>query len=388
MKTILVDTTYIYNKEALRKSVAIYLLRFLDNLNTELIPDIKIILLVRCELFDFFQNRYKCHDFDVIRFKTLRLINISFLQSMVDALMWKYQINSIKCDSVYVPFTWIYNSLRVNKRKIITIHDLKPIREITTVYAGRVLFLKPVILSVFKFFFNRAIQNSFKIIAISEFVKKDIECTFKIFPRIDVIYYGIPDGNDVAAIPIAALENCDFLLYVNTIDRFKNTITLLKAFKELNTKKYALVIVGKNTDYWRSFCEPIIKPSDNIVRLDYVSDGELLWLYRNASMFITTSLREGLGATPIEAAMAGCPVVSSRSEALPEATMESVFYYAPADSYTALAETINYVFDRKENDVLSFKLSLQKIRDNLQGRYNIINFSKNIINYLCCNEDS
>ena len=68
-------------------------------------------------------------------------------------------------------------------------------------------------------------------------------------------------------------------------------------------------------------------------------------MYENAKLFITPSQHEGFGYTPIEAAINGCPVISSTCESLPEATMGMAYYYDPVDDYNELAKKMGEVLD-------------------------------------------
>lgn len=62
-------------------------------------------------------------------------------------------------------------------------------------------------------------------------------------------------------------------------------------------------------------------------------------------MFIPSSLYEGFGYTPIEAAMCGCPVISSIQEALPDSTQGLLNYYHPAMDADVLANKILAVLE-------------------------------------------
>jgi glycosyltransferase involved in cell wall biosynthesis len=67
--------------------------------------------------------------------------------------------------------------------------------------------------------------------------------------------------------------------------------------------------------------------------------------YENIKMFIPSSLYEGFGYTPIEAAMCGCPVISSIQEALPDSTQGLLNYYHPAMDADVLANKILAVLE-------------------------------------------
>lgn len=378
-KRILIDATYIQNDSGLQKSVALYLFRFLDNYKEKEHSTVNISILVRESIFVFFTEKYGSR-FSIIKFESKRISKISFIQSVIDAFFWQKQINKINCETVYVPFVWIYNSFAINKKKISTIHDLKPIRELTTSYAKKIPCLKSFILKIFKHYFKKCLTNSSKIIAISNFVKEDVLRTFHHIEQKDifVLYNGIKFDN-LETNPIEELVNKKFILNVNTIDEFKNTETLINAFTKLQKEELYLVLVGKETDYWNKICKPLI--NNKVIRLNYVSNESLNWLYENAYIFVTPSKKEGLGYTPIEASVRNCPVISSKCEALPETTMNSVFYYEPADDCKALKVQIENVIDLIENDK-NFKASLVCVGEMFRRRYSIDRFVDDIYKVL------
>ena len=51
-----------------------------------------------------------------------------------------------------------------------------------------------------------------------------------------------------------------------------------------------------------------------------VTDEERNWLLTNAALFVTPSLFEGFGRTPVEAAICRIPVISTKETSLFEAT--------------------------------------------------------------------
>ena len=94
-------------------------------------------------------------------------------------------------------------------------------------------------------------------------------------------------------------------------------------------------------------------------------------------MFVTTSLREGFGYTPIEAAIYGCPVVCSTSEALPETTRNLLFYYEPATDEWALAKKIFEVTEKMPS-----KYNISKISKEFRELYTADYQNKKIIKLL------
>lgn len=378
MKKILIDLTYILDEQDLKKSTSIYIQRFLDNLDLKDCKRNSYIFLVRKSLLKFFSEKYAYLSSDFIAFWDVHHIGISFIKSILESMRWRKQVNSIDCDVVYVPFVWIYNSRKINKRKVSTIHDLKPIRDVSSSYLYKPYIFRMFVLKAFKYYFRKAVKTSDKIIAISSFVKKDIENTFKCHGKISVVYNGIPI--DTSCTEIAKLKHRHFVLYVNTLASYKNALTLIRAFKLLDTDNLFLVLVGKETEYWKEACLPEI--TENIIRFNYVTDSELVWLYQNAELFVTPSLHEGFGFTPVEAAMHCCPVVSSRADALPEVTMGAAYYYEPADDYQALFEKIKEVLQDKDENPKLFNEKMKTISKNFKERYSLLSFTKNILKLL------
>lgn len=92
------------------------------------------------------------------------------------------------------------------------------------------------------------------------------------------------------------------------------------------------------------------KMEDRVVILGSdLSDDERNGLLAGADLFVSPSLFEGFGRTPVEAAMLEIPVLTTRETSLPEATMELVHYYEPARDENALAEAILSVFSSPQS---------------------------------------
>jgi len=124
------------------------------------------------------------------------------------------------------------------------------------------------------------------------------------------------------------------MLFVGTIEPRKNLSFLLRLFKDLEPGKYQLVIVGDpGWGDMRRHIDEILNEKDypaGVVHfIGYVSDDELIALYRDAAFFISTSLNEGLGLPQLEAMACGCPVLTSRVSALPEVAGSAALLVEP-----------------------------------------------------------
>ena len=71
--------------------------------------------------------------------------------------------------------------------------------------------------------------------------------------------------------------------------------------------------------------------SNRVVLTGFVNENELTMLYQNADIFISPSIFEGFGFTPLEAMAAGTAVCVSRSTSHPEVCGDAALYFDPFD---------------------------------------------------------
>lgn len=115
----------------------------------------------------------------------------------------------------------------------------------------------------------------------------------------------------------------EYILFVGTIEPRKNLAFLLRLFKELEPGRYHLVIVGDpGWGDMRKHIDEILQEKDYPAGLvhfaGFVSDDELIALYKDAAFFISVSLNEGLGLPQLEAMACGCPVIAPHHSAMIE----------------------------------------------------------------------
>jgi glycosyltransferase involved in cell wall biosynthesis len=66
-----------------------------------------------------------------------------------------------------------------------------------------------------------------------------------------------------------------------------------------------------------------------VIRLGYLPDEELVKIYNLATVYVQPSLYEGFGLPVLEALACGCPVVTSRIQALVEIAQGAVRFVNP-----------------------------------------------------------
>lgn len=345
---ILIDLSFITTLSIAKKSLAIYTYRFLDSIPTKYRN--YICLYLHDKTAEFFKQKYPQYK-HFIKPKTNFIISkIPILKGLYNIINWNKHVNRLDTFAVFVPFAIAKNSSKINARKVIVIHDLRQIRISDSKLINSILFrytgLNKIYFKFIKYHFTQHIHNANSIIAISKYVAEDI---IKIWPqakeKINIIYNGIPAMSTLKTKPHNVDVSDRYILYVNSLLPYKNVLTLIKAFELIKDKTIKLIIVGKETEYWNEVVKPYILKSNftgRIIHLNYVSDSELQWLYSNASLFVTTSLREGFGYTPIEAVINQCPVISTTCESLFDVTAGKVDYYSPPTSERNLADAIDY----------------------------------------------
>ncbi len=114
---------------------------------------------------------------------------------------------------------------------------------------------------------------------------------------------------DVAADPTilskAGLVKGQDVLGVSSQSINKNFEGLRKAWAMVDFNGMKLAIAGGSNK--RLFGSENSVTGEGVVKLGFVSDGELRSLYENAALFVYPSYYEGFGLPPMEAMTCGCP---------------------------------------------------------------------------------
>jgi len=213
-----------------------------------------------------------------------------------------------------------------------------------------------------------ASRFAWKIICPSEFTKNEL-----------IKYYGtdrdkivvIPHGVNVAegfSLPSSLqlrgglktsatfeeFKRQDFLLYVGRLEKKKNILGILRAFK-IVLEKYAdikLVLAGQPGYGMERILELILELNlrDAVEIKGYVTEQEKSELYKGALVFVFPTFYEGFGMPILEAQSYGCPVVTSNKSANTEVAGDStvlVDQYKVEDIAEAISRLLEDEADRK-----------------------------------------
>lgn len=185
-----------------------------------------------------------------------------------------------------------------------------------------------------------ALKKAKKMIAISEFTKREIVKNFR-YPseRVEVTHLGV-DIKKYKPLRNFKKPKCfggKVILYSGTEEFRKNVPTLIKAFYKLKKKLPAVKIVKVGKPGSRVGRKELLKLinnlglCDNVTFVDYVPEGELPIFYNSADLFVFPSIYEGFGLPPLEAMACGVPVITSNAASLPEVVGEAGIMKNPRD---------------------------------------------------------
>ena len=219
---------------------------------------------------------------------------------------------------------------KTGAKSVVTIHDLIFLRypEYYPYIDRQIYFLK----------FRNACQNADKILAISDATKQDIIHFLGIDPvKIEVVYQTcdpvfrkIATSEKKAEIRKKYNLPENFILYLGTIEKRKNALTLIKAYKNQNID-IPLLIVGKPTAYLTEISEYLKQnpTGNNIMFRHNVESADLPALYQSALVFVYPSVFEGFGIPILEALYSGVPVITSKGSCFEETGGAAAKYCDP-----------------------------------------------------------
>lgn len=193
-----------------------------------------------------------------------------------------------------------------------------------------------------KILIPRSLKRADRIVAISEFTKKEIIENYQINPdKIAVVSNAVGEEFEKNFFSEEKLEEVrkkyslsrKFILYVGTLQPRKNLPKLLEAFSKIKEKipGYKLVLVGNRNahNFDKKIEEEIFRNNlkAEVIFPGYVSQNDLPIVYRLASVFVLPSLYEGFGIPLLEAMSQKIPVLASDIAVHREIASEAASYF-------------------------------------------------------------
>lgn len=226
---------------------------------------------------------------------------------------------------------------RLSKAKhIVTIHHLvkDAIKNNNLSFISRLKDISGENSLFMSFLETKCIKSPDKLVAVSNFTKKQIVESYDIDPgKIEVIYNGIDCHSCsftkeelVRFKKKLNLVNRPILLFVGRVDDPRKDLNfLIKAIKKVSdTINVTLLIVGKGDQTEARKLIDSLEISNNVVFMGFVNDNSLKKCYSVCDIYVCPSKLEGFGLTLVEAMIARKPIVATTVGAIPEIVINNI----------------------------------------------------------------
>lgn len=245
----------------------------------------------------------------------------------------------VKPDFFFSALPCIPYGLPKETRKIIVAHDVVNIEYKNTMEVSNIL--------ANSLFFKRSIRTADILWTNSKYTRDKITHYFPkrksnyIFVGCSVnrnVYKDLKLSSDeVCAIKKKYNIKNKFILFVGSLEPRKNLQFILKLIPQLYKQDNTQLVVVGGRSWKSSSLYDIINskdfPRQSTIFCDYIRDDELAKLYNIANCFVSPSYNEGFGMPQLEAALCGCPVITSNNSAMTELAKGKVGMYA-IDGYS------------------------------------------------------
>jgi glycosyltransferase involved in cell wall biosynthesis len=250
------------------------------------------------------------------------------------------QLKSLHADLVH--FAIVQQPILYRGLVVTTMHDLITLRFVNPDKQPLVYAIKQ---RVYRFVIKRVARKSKLIITPTNFVKNDITDFTHVDPEKIIVTYEAADKITIPAVSLPDLEKKQFIMYIGRPTPHKNLERLIEAFEQLRSSQPNLILVlagKKDANYQRIEASVPPKLLTRVYFTDFVSEGQLRWLYEHCAAYVFPSLSEGFGLPGLEAMAHDAPVVSSNASCLPEVYGDAAHYFDPLN-VSSMADSINEV---------------------------------------------
>ena len=213
------------------------------------------------------------------------------------------------------------------------------------------------------------LENSDKLLAVSEFNKKEI-LKYTNSKNIELVYNGV-DCDKFK--PHGEKEN--LVITVGNVSKLvvkrKGFETFVKAAKYLPNTKF--VLIGKYHGNFIEYLKSIA--SSNVEFSDFISDEDLLKYYQRTKVYCQLSIYESFGMSLAEAMLCKCVPVVTNNAALPEVVGDTGFYVPygdPKATAEAIKEALNSDKGKEAREKIKNMFTIEKREKELKEIINSI----------------
>ncbi len=257
---------------------------------------------------------------------------IAYQRVLRGLLYWRGRLSEDNVDlfhTTYYPIPPL-----VDKKTILTVHDVRLMRFPETYSRSRYWFLKLAV--------PYSVKRADKIIADSDFTKEELvkllgvprEKIAVVHPGANPRFKPIRDQTSLKRVTAKLSLPDRFVLFVGHLEPRKNLARLVEAFSILKSKTklpHKLVILGRESWGYKPVLEAAERHNEcsDIVFTGYVDEDDLPLVYNLADALALPSLYEGFGLPLLEAMACGVPVVTSKVSSLPEVAGKAAILVDP-----------------------------------------------------------
>jgi glycosyltransferase involved in cell wall biosynthesis len=180
------------------------------------------------------------------------------------------------------------------------------------------------------------------VVSISDYSRAHFLKLFPHFPaeRVRVVYpcsrFSVSTAKEAAPAALKHLAPQSFWLSVGTIEPRKNQRMLAQAYArylQAGGAPMPLVLAGGKGWLMDDFQDYVasLDLADHLILTGYVSDEEMIWLYRNCYASLYPSKFEGFGLPVLEGMQFGAATVCSNASSIPEVAGDAAIMLSPED---------------------------------------------------------
>lgn len=238
-------------------------------------------------------------------------------------------LRKLKADLVF--FHMPQQPLLYTKPAVTFVHDLNLLRVTENDMGWLELTVKKTIFAVLLFIVSRRSKH---LIVPTQYTKDDLVKFARLKPsKVTVSSEGLIKVSKLE--PLPKYNKKPFIIYLGRAEPYKNNRRLIRAHQSLLMKhpNLSLVICGAIDDL-RKLDIKWVKDNSykNIYFVDFPTDEQAAWLYKQAEVFVQPSFMEGFGLPVLEAMQQGLPVASTNATCSPEVYGDAAHYFDPSST--------------------------------------------------------